>query len=289
VASTKDLIKVSDSGNVVELSDVLVDRRIQARTLSQSAEGRRVLKKLLNDVRSSEPSRIESLWALANVPLAVDSLKLVRDGQQPANFLQRADHVSIAAAEILNSPQLAPKVPASEEILPEKLLNLEEDWGRYFAAQVVEYLSKNMACFELTEFSTLKDPFINALVLKKQKQTFDSRLIKALPPLMECQPGRVRPEVVLSFLLARAMNPKDIETARVGLLFKSLAVKRAVVQWIGEEQLKELRSDVEKVLSSEPMNGELFMACLATLSLLDGVPHPKYCVPLGAVELGCQP
>jgi hypothetical protein len=72
------------------------------------------------------------------------------------------------------------------------------------------------------------------------------------------------------------MNPNDTETAHAGLQFKSLPVKRTAVQWIGEEKLKTLRPEVEKVLGSEPMSGELFMACLATLSLLDGVPPSEF-------------
>ena len=53
-------------------------------------------------------------------------------------------------------------------------------------------------------------------------------------------------------------------------------LRRAAVQWVGEENLKELRPEVEKVLASEPMTGDLFMACLASLSMLDGVPPAEF-------------
>ena len=47
-------------------------------------------------------------------------------------------------------------------------------------------------------------------------------------------------------------------------------MRRAAVQWVGEEHLTEFRGDVEELLGSEPMTADLFAACLATLSLLDG-------------------
>lgn len=51
---------------------------------------------------------------------------------------------------------------------------------------------------------------------------------------------------------------------------KSPGILRLAIQWVGEERLQNLRPDVERILASEPMTTDLFMACLASLSLLDG-------------------
>jgi putative heme-binding domain-containing protein len=70
---------------------------------------------------------------------------------------------------------------------------------------------------------------------------------------------------------ARAKFPKDPSFAQVALRDPLPSIRRLAVQWVGEEKLAPLRPDVEKILASEPMTNELFMACLASLSLLDGV------------------
>ena len=77
-------------------------------------------------------------------------------------------------------------------------------------------------------------------------------------------------------LLARRVKPSLSQIAAAGLREKDPLVLFAAVQWVGEENLKELRPEVEKVLASEPMTGELFMACLASLSMLDGVPPAEF-------------
>ena len=72
-------------------------------------------------------------------------------------------------------------------------------------------------------------------------------------------------------LAARSKFPNDPTFAQAALRDPLPSIRRLAVQWVGEEKLKDLRPDVEKALASEPMTNELFMACLASLSLLDGV------------------
>lgn len=88
---------------------------------------------------------------------------------------------------------------------------------------------------------------------------------------------RVGDEKSRAFLLAsRRRLPKDTSFAKLGVRYVDPVMKQLTVQWIGEENLNELRPEVEKVLASEPMTGELFMACLASLSMLDGVPPAEF-------------
>lgn len=80
----------------------------------------------------------------------------------------------------------------------------------------------------------------------------------------------------LCLLSARRNYPQDKPLAKLGVAHPDPMVRRLAVQWVAEENLKELRPEVEKVLASEPMTGELFMACLASLSMLDGVPPAEF-------------
>ena len=77
-------------------------------------------------------------------------------------------------------------------------------------------------------------------------------------------------------LSARTNFPKDQSFAQLGLQSPSPAIRRLAVQWAGEEKLKDLRPEVEKVLGSEPMTTELFMSCLASFSLFDGKPPAEF-------------
>ena len=47
-----------------------------------------------------------------------------------------------------------------------------------------------------------------------------------------------------------------------------LRVRFAALQWIGEDNLGEYRSDLAKVLTAGPMSGDLFAAYLAALEKL---------------------
>ncbi|WP_010584897.1 PVC-type heme-binding CxxCH protein [Schlesneria paludicola] len=81
----------------------------------------------------------------------------------------------------------------------------------------------------------------------------------------------------IAMLLAlRLKFPKEESLLHFGLRSTFPSSRRLAVQWIGEENLGRLRPDVEKVLASEPMTTDLFLACLASLSLLDGVSAKEF-------------
>ena len=77
-------------------------------------------------------------------------------------------------------------------------------------------------------------------------------------------------------LAARSRFPQDASFAQEALTSPYPSIRRLAVQWVGEEKLAALRPAMETVLASEPMTTELFMACLASLSLLDGVPPAQF-------------
>jgi putative membrane-bound dehydrogenase-like protein len=81
---------------------------------------------------------------------------------------------------------------------------------------------------------------------------------------------------IVYLLALRKKFPQETSFAHLGIEEPEQSVRRLAVQWIGEEKLKDLRSDVERVLESEPMTTDLFMACLASLSLFDGTTPKEF-------------
>ena len=77
-------------------------------------------------------------------------------------------------------------------------------------------------------------------------------------------------------LTGRRLHPKSQAIPKSLLASTDTTIRRMGVQWIGEEYLKVLRIDVERTLATEPMTADLFMACLASLSLLDGVAPAEF-------------
>ena len=85
------------------------------------------------------------------------------------------------------------------------------------------------------------------------------------------QPRELELRQLAILLAARSTFPQELSFAKVALRDPLPSIRRMAVQWVGEEKRTDLRPDVEAVLASEPMTNDLFMACLASLSLLDGI------------------
>ena len=98
-------------------------------------------------------------------------------------------------------------------------------------------------------------------------------------------PARVR---FFSVLSLRRQTPFDTAIVQRALNDSSPDVRRAAVQWVAEENLKQLQPQVAAVLNGKVMNTDLFLATLAALEMLDGkspkdfdrTPAGKYVLPL---------
>ena len=96
------------------------------------------------------------------------------------------------------------------------------------------------------------------------------------PSVPSRRAGEAEYREIAMLLALRLKLPKEESLLHFGLRSVFPSTRRLAVQWIGEENLGGLRPDVEKVLASEPMTTELFQACLASLSLLDGVAPKEF-------------
>jgi putative heme-binding domain-containing protein len=192
----------------------------------------------------------------------------------------------------LTTRRLAAKQLATTEAGRDVLLDLiQANQGKpmnrqvYEARQSVSPWLKAAPAGPLFAGVDLADPF--QLTAATARIVTESTTVEGLKQLWasthvrdSAQQGRAIREVELRqtaiLLAARTSFPQDSTLALAGLNETTPAICRLAVQWVGEEQLKSLRSQVEKVLASEPMTTDLFMACLASLSLLDGVAPAEF-------------
>ncbi len=131
----------------------------------------------------------------------------------------------------------------------------------------------------------LSDPFElveatkNIALLTSTTESLKQLIVEtenSVPSKLENREREIELRQIAMLLAARTKFPTDQSLVAIGLRNTAPSIRRHAVQWVGEENLKELRPEVEKVLASEPMTGDLFMACLASLSMLDGVPPAEF-------------
>jgi len=75
---------------------------------------------------------------------------------------------------------------------------------------------------------------------------------------------------VAAVLVGRALHRKSQRLVKRLLTDPSPDVRRVAVQWVAEENLTELKPQVQAVLNGKVMNAGLFLATLAALEMLDG-------------------
>lgn len=252
----------------------LVERRLLARQLSQTKAGRSFLQRLLNDVHAPDRSRIEALWALANVATSVENLNLVGTGKLAPPFLQKTDVVGVAATELLGSGQLMMPQPVPEGFFGRELFFDHSGLGRIFTINITEFYLKTHNLASVGYFMGGGDPFLETRSMQKMARFADKDAVSNWQDSTSGQP--TESYIHSLFLLARAFDPKNVTVVERGLHSHDNQIRRAAVQWVGEEKLKALRPEIDQVLASEPMTSELFMACLASLSLLDGVSPAEF-------------
>ncbi len=137
----------------------------------------------------------------------------------------------------------------------------------------------------LNQAANVTDSFVFAELIHQVQTTLNTEQIqKALAAKAGLEP-RLRQALVLA--AATKSDPFE-PIAALGLVDESAAVRRSTVQAVAEKQLVALKPEVEKLLASEPMTEELFLATIAALEMLDGkspqvfdqTPAAKYVLPL---------
>lgn len=77
-------------------------------------------------------------------------------------------------------------------------------------------------------------------------------------------------------LLVRKHFPNNLEIPQLALNTDGSILKRLAVQWIAEENLTDLRPQVEALFNDLNLTPDLFLATLAALEMLDGKPPAEF-------------
>lgn len=137
----------------------------------------------------------------------------------------------------------------------------------------------------LGNVASLGDPFVFGELVQQLRSTLTTPQIeKTLSSKADLEPP-----LRLALVLAAVGRSEPFEqVASLGLADTDAQVRRVTVQAVAEKKLTALRPAVEAVLTSEPMNEELFLATLAAIEMLNGkspidfdkTPAAKYVIPI---------
>ncbi|AMV21399.1 PVC-type heme-binding CxxCH protein [Planctomyces sp. SH-PL14] len=265
-------------------------RRRQARSLVETAEDRKQLVTRILDRRSPTRLRMEAVWALASSPQAAADFPFTRTPEAMTEIRQHFDdpvyQEVVALAEV---PQFG--FPDDAKVRFNSLmkeLSTDENMALHQmrslvlgAAQLIRQRTGDWKdgpeCYQFGMYG--EDPFVTATAIDEMIRTGFS--------LGEETPLGPH-EIIHRGLLHRRKSPRDAKTIQDLLANESPPVRRFAVQWAAEEKLTELRPGVAKILESDSMTADLFLATLAALEMLDGrspqdfdkTPPGKYVLPL---------
>jgi len=274
-------------------SNTLIMRRHAAALLGKSREGRRRLLALTRNENGTEPikSRFEAYWSLLAVTADPGILNDVLDDDDRYSHPdengspQRGDadelyrnHFWWAYDPEFRRPQrreniahavAMPDSPApGDDPRPTDLVELAGRLAHEYLRGVDGpiYSEESMA-------SSVEDPFIFQL----QVQLF-SRLSerRAFEKWWHNESSPIPIGRLVLTLAQRLHDAQDQSLLPLQLKDSYLPVRRAAVQWIGEENLVGFRPEIEAILAEPTTTPDLFLACLATLQLLDGKPASEF-------------
>ncbi len=244
-------------------------RRRAAQSLAATSAGRTALRRVLYDRTRSQRARVESLWALASAGPADDSKPLNAE-----ELFAVFDSTAAAAGDLAGSE----RIPLSEARRRQLTLLLFKENLDPTTPRVIDggCLISLLGRCRLTGGDDLigvalaeGDPFVMSVVIRMLTRDLTSDEFARILTPGSMAAARVR---ITALLAARQHAPRDESVVELGLADHDPDVRRLAVQWVAEEQLTRLRPQVDAVLESGEMTAELFVATLAALKMLDGVP-----------------
>lgn len=278
----------------------LETRRLAARLLARQPQATEWLRNILRSADDPTRARVETLWAISQVdPQDIDFRLSPATAAEEAPLGGRFDEMVVAAVPLLGTPQFpcaedgagAPRYfidPAVFKSPQHELIaqwdvawNLREDSSCGIDDQDHVARAVAMVPQEGIPISPASDPFVLASeIVQASRFGRASRLYEMGKTLWLSD--HVATESTewtrLTALLAarRAQDDESSAMLRLGLTDDSPMVRRAAVQWVGEARMTEFRWLIEALLDDPRTTPELLLACLASLSLLDGVPPSEF-------------
>lgn len=261
-------------------------RKYAAYRLAETADGRQRLLTVVadNQSRGVRP-RIDALCALVQVPLEVENLDFWGKRLDLSRKIFDSWIEGRVFVEAFGSAQL----PWDQRSNLRTLLSPNETRGwAIFSGGVVtllklQNLDERLWRQLLEEGVIYKNHFYaGALISHSRINTRgpttpqEMTAFKIAGTQFDFEPGLREWREAIGLAAARASNPKNKEMAIWGLSCKNSLPKRVAVQWIAEEGLKDLRPQVEAILNDPNISADLFLATLAALEMLDGVPPAEF-------------
>ena len=259
-------------------------RRVAARMLAESSEGRGRLRRLIADSRQSPRTRVEVLWAMAEVDRGDEDFGFLRPGAKRARLAGGSTEVEIAAIELIGSRQfpfdasnrnfLEDERVAAMLWVPDPLDRPGPTRGHRarWAAAAMRLLSLEQAI----GFLEPDDPFLLAAVLRRtlRKDVTGPDLLKAIRLGLVGAGGDLRRQQAIRTLLVLSLlkrfNNPALTRQMLGGDGVDPVARRLVVQWVAESGQKELRPQVASILDDPDITADLFHTTLAALDMLDG-------------------
>jgi putative membrane-bound dehydrogenase-like protein len=226
------------------------DRAWREAAARRLAAGGQAGVRVLDDVlRTNDQPRIRALALTALAAADSENSALVRKATEDESVDVRALAVSLATANDLDLNKLAD--PTQPPLVRAAAL-------RQMASE--PFVSTLLACLDDT------DPFI------QQAARFGLARTKAISPDFDVASlSSPAQRAGVTLLLRESGDARAREVLPKLLADKDPTVRFLAIQWIGEENLREYRPQVEQALTAGDSTRQLFEACLAALERLDGV------------------
>jgi HEAT repeat protein len=256
--------------DVKPLRKLLDDPRREIRAAAAEAlagKGREGEQQLAEALKQSAAvrTRLHALWAVARLgPAARD---LVAGATEDV-----ASEVRGEAARLLG--RLLPTGEGRDE---SKLLALAmKDRSAYVRMQAVLQLRDRASLEAVVPVLADVDPFLVGAALTVLGRSGNSALVAVA---VESKNPRLRLGVLLA--LRRAGEAEGHKHLSKFLADPDPAVRRAAVQWVGEERLREHTETIAVAAARQPVTRDLFEALLASQALLDGAARKPGSEPSG--------
>ena len=297
-------------------SPQLAVRREAARKLVMMPEMRDDLRAILSDTEVSTRGRIEALWAIAQVPIEQQDFRILPNYGNKAPLISAADEVACAFVPLIGTAQFpfVDIDDRFAKAIDRASTRLSGDWFQPIEGD--QFRPDQLDRFRLALHFTSHAAFVDlnlevGNLFRTRERPIDPFLFVAGVNAVKEHRGpagcftnvgvdyleedplhgiaafdrsfRDGTEITHSatfralHLLAALGSTRDqIAAIRLGITDRDPMVRRIAVQAIGESNRSELRWLVDVVLNDPIMTSDLFMACLASLSMLDGVPPAEF-------------
>ncbi len=276
-------------------SPTLSVRRAAAHEMTRTADGRQALLEMVALHQTTVPARerCEAMWALFRHTRTGEGLDEVRAAAAKLPLVKRepfaADEAQLAALDVLVQFQPEPTLSAQRRKQLEDLMvrwlvgdysNRPDAGPLVLAARWGSELAQAATGVPLPPNGIPNDP-----QWFRDPYLFSALMARGTPEgaeLLAAWQQSDDPDQRLWLLLTRRRAAPRSVGMTTQLLDEVLSAQRtsdsltrAALQWIGEARLETLRPKVAAVLRRPALSYDLFLATLATLDLLDGVPPPS--------------